>query len=206
MENTASFVQIIDSILNRVKTFEDSLNKLGENISQSHFIGNELLKRVDTNLNYLNDKFELLKRFEDASLAETETYFRNKYEDIQRLTDNIKREIETALDIKIENNPLQKLHMLDAIDKHMNEIKGKINFNGEFKRIIDDLGSTKLELTDIKQKLIGAIEENRNRSVQIAYGDEKSKRKERVKEQAQKKPNLFNLFTNLFRRNRGGKA
>ena len=206
VEHAASFVQTIDSILNRIKTFEESLNNLGESMNQSHFLGNELLKRVDSNLKYLNDKFELLKRFEDASLAETETYFKNKYEDIQRLTDNIKREVETALDIKIENNPLQKLHLLDAIDKNMNEIKGKINFNGEFKRISDDLSSTKLELTDIKQKLIGAIEENRNRSAQIVYRDEKSKRKERVKEQAQKKPNLFNRFTNLFRRNRGGKA
>jgi hypothetical protein len=32
------------------------------------------------------------------------------------------------------------------LDKHMEEIKGKFNFNGEFKKISEDLSSTKSEL------------------------------------------------------------
>ncbi|WP_428656028.1 hypothetical protein [Runella sp.] len=203
VEQAVSLVQFIDSIFNRIKTFEESLNNLGESINQSHFLGNDLLKRVDTNLKYLNDKFELLKRFEDANLAETETYFKNKYADIQRLTDNIKREVESALDIKIENNPLQKLHLLDTIDKHMSEIKSKINYNSEFKQISDDLSLTKSELSDIKQKLTKAIEENRSKKSQKNNRKEKSRDEDKVKEPPKNKSNLFSQFTNLFKRNSG---
>lgn len=210
VEQAVSLVLTIDSILNRIKTFEDSLNNLGESMNQSHFLGNELLKRVDANLKYLNDKFELLKHYEDASLAETETYFKNKYEDIQRLTDGIKREVETALDVKIENNPLQKLHLLEAIDKHMEEIKEKVNFNGELKKISDDLGSTKSELTDIKQRLIQAIDKNsgsqKGSKVENKKPQEKAVENTKMEEQTENKPNLLNRFTNLFKRNSGGKA
>lgn len=202
-----SIVHTIDSILNRIKTFEDSLNNLGESMNQSHFLGNELLKRVDSNLEYLNDKFELLKRYEDASLAETETYFKNKYEDIQRLTDGIKREVETSLDVKIENNPLQKLHLLETIDKHMEEIKEKVNFNSEFKKISDDLGLTKSELTDIKQRIIQVIDKNKNAGTQkFSKVENKNPQENAVKERTVNKPNLFNRFINLFKRNSGGKA
>lgn len=212
MENAIGLVHTIDSILNRIKTFEESINNLGENLSQSHFIGNELLKRVDTNLKYLNDKFELLKRYEDASLAETETYFKNKYEDIQRLTDGIKREVETALDIKIENNPLQKLHLLEAIDKSMLEIKDKVSSNGELKRISNDLETTKSELTDIKQRIIQAIDKNKNVSNQKVSKIENKKSQaitaEKTKEEKQpvNKPKLLDRLTNLFKYNRGRKA
>ena len=206
VEHAAGFVQTIESILNRIKTFEESLNNLGETINTRHYLGNEVLKRIDANLNQLDKNFEVLKRFEDSTSVEIENYFKAKYAEIQKLTDNIKREVETALDVKIENNPLQKLHLLDAIDKHMSEIKGKINFNGEFKKISDDLSSTKSELTDIKQKLSKAIEETRNRSSQIVYREEGQKTKVSVKEQPPQKPTLFKRFTNIFRRNRGGKA
>lgn len=206
LEKASDIVQTIDSILNRIKSFEGSLNNLGENIGQSHFLGNELLKRVDVNLKYLNDKFELLKRFEDASLAETETYFRNKYEDIRRLTDNIKREVETALDIKIENNPLQKLHLLEKIEMNMIDINGKFNFNGDFKRIGDDLYSTKSELIELKQKLITAIEENNNRISQINSHKVMPKGNKKVKFPSNSKPRIFTRFKNLFIRNRGGQA
>lgn len=206
VEHAAGFVQTIESILNRIKTFEESLNNLGEAINTRHYLGNEVLKRIDANLNQLDKNFEVLKRFEDSTSVEIENYFKAKYAEIQKLTDNIKREVETALDVKIENNPLQKLHLLDAIDKHMNEIKGKINFNGEFKKISDDLSSAKSELTDIKQKLSTAIEETRKRSSQIVYREEGQKTKVPVKEQPTQKPTFFKRFTNIFRRNRGRKA
>ena len=166
----------------------------------------KVLKRIDANLNHLDKNFEVLKRFEDSTSVEIENYFKAKYSEIQKRTDNIKREVETALDVKIENNPLQKLHLLDAIDKHMNEIKGKINFNGEFKKISDDLSSTKSELTDIKQKLTKAIEDNRNRSSQVVFREEKRTEKGKSKEQRKEKQTLLNRFTNLFNRNSGRKG
>lgn len=206
VEHAAGFVQTIESILNRVKTFEEALTNLGESINTRHYLGNEVLKRIDANLNHLDKNFEVLKRFEDSTSVEIENYFKAKYSEIQRLTDNIKREVEIALDVKIENNPFQKLHLLDAIDKHMNEIKGKINFNGEFKKISDDLSSTKSELTDIQQKLTKAIEDSRIRSSQVVFGEEKETGKRKEKKQPREKRKLLDHFTNLFKRKSGRKA
>ena len=209
MEQAVGLVQTIESILNRMKTFEDSINNLGDNLNQSNFIGNELLKRVDVNLNYLNEKFELLKRFEDASLAETETYFKNKYEDIRRLTDGIKREIESALDVKIDNNPLHKLHLLEGIDKNMVEIKSQINFSGEFKRISEDLGITKSDLSEIKNILIQEIDKANNKSTQKSPKSEAQKSNEKNKNKeadaSNPKPTLINRFISLFRKQGGRK-
>lgn len=206
VEHAAQFISTIESILNRIKTFEESINRLGENINTKQYLSGQVIERVDKNLSQLDKNFELLKRHEIQSSEAIEEFFKSQYRKIQELTDNIKREVESALDVKIENNPLQKLHLLDAIGKHMNEIKDKINFNGEFKKISDDLSSTKSELTDIKQKLSKAIEETKNRSAQIVYREEAPKTKVPVKEQPTQKPTIFKRFTNIFRRNRGRKA
>jgi hypothetical protein len=206
MEQAVGLVQTIESILNRIKTFEDSINNLGDNLNHSDFIGNELLRRVDANLKYLNDKFELLKRFEDASLAETEIYFRNKYEDIQKLTDGIKREVESALDLNINDNPLHKLNLLEGIDNNMSEIKSKINLNEELKKISDDLGTTKSELSEIKTRLIEEIEKSKNKSFKKNNKPENTNDKDKNKEADAStfKPTLINRFIS-FIKSKGGR-
>lgn len=202
VEHASQFVHTIESILNRVKTFEESLNNLGEMINTRQYLGNDILKRIDANLNHLDKNFELLKRFEDSTANDIENYFRNKYSEIQRLTDNIKREVETALEINIENNPLQKLHLLTTIDQQLHEIKSKINLNGEFKKISDDLISSKAELINIKNNLNEAIEDNKINSAKIA-----ANRERKVKENyaPKSKKSILIRFTNIFNRNRGRK-
>mgnify|MGYP001457197715 CR=1 FL=1 len=209
VEHAAQFINTIENILNRIKTFEDSINRLGENINSKQYLSGQVIERVDKNLSQLDKNFELLKRHEILSSEAIEEFFKNQYRKIQELTDNIKREVESALDLKIENNPLQKLLLLETLDKNMEEIKGKINFNGEFKKISEDLSSTKSELREIKDKLNNAIEDNRNRAAQIQYREERPRQQEREKEKQQptkQKRTLLDRFTNLFKWNRGGKA
>jgi len=204
VEHAAQFIGTIENILNRIKTFEESINRLGENIDAKKFLSGQVLERVDKNLNQLDKQFELLQRHEIQSSESIEEFFKSQYRKIQELTDNIRHEVESALDLKIENNPLQKLLLLESLDKNMEEIKGKINFNGEFKKISEDLSSTKSELREIKEKLNKAIEDNRNKSSQVVIREEKQTGK--GKEQPKEKRTLLNRFTNLFKRSSGRKA
>lgn len=206
VEQASQFIGTIESILNRIKTFEESINRLGENIDAKKFLSGQVIDRVDKNLNQLDKQFELLQRHEIQSSETIEEFFKNQYKKIQELTDNIRREVEAALDLKIENNPLQKLLLLETLNKNMEEIKGKINFHGELKNISDELGSTKAELKVIKENLSKAIEDNHHKISQSKTSEERSIEKEKKERQPSKRrKTLFIRFTNLFKRNRAGK-
>jgi hypothetical protein len=161
MANANQFVGIIEKILNRIKTFEESINKLGERINTSEFLGNEVLRRIDINLNYLDQQFELLKDHEHTSSDEIKAHFTRQYHEIQLLVYNIEKEIREALNFNIEDNPLQKLHLLEGIETSIGELNKKINFNGEFKDISDNVSTTKDDIQLIKNHLATAIEENK---------------------------------------------
>jgi biopolymer transport protein ExbB/TolQ len=122
VENAAHSIEGIGSIFDRVKAFEESINRLGENINTKQFLGNEVLVRIDKNLNYLDTQFNLLKTHEIKSSEQIEDFFQNQYKRIQKLTDNIKRELEDALNFKLQDNPLSKLTFLESIDAQVREI------------------------------------------------------------------------------------
>jgi len=204
MEQVTALVQGIEGILDRVRRFEQSINNLGEAIDTRQFLGNEVLKRIDVNLNYLDQQFELLKKHEILSSEKIENFFAAQFQRIEALTDKIRREVETALDVRIENNPLQKLHLLDAIDKHMSEIKAKISTNGDFGNISAELSSARIDLSDIRQKLSYAIRESKNNAQEKSRIEQLSGK---VKEQEQqKKTTVLNRFFKLFKWSRGRKA
>lgn len=164
VEHANQFVEIIERILNRIKTFEDSINNLGDHIDANKFLGNEILRRIDHNLNYLDNQFEVLKRHEQISSEEIEDFFKNQYQRIQSLADQIKREIEDALNFNIEINPLLKLNLLESIDNKLIAIDEKIKSNGEFKQIDENLLSAKNEVQNIN-KQINVVIEHLERSV-----------------------------------------
>jgi len=79
----------------------------------------------------------------------------------------------------------------------MKEINGKLNFHDEFSKISDDLSLTKFELSDIKQKIVKVIEENKNRSNRVMN---------RTKNQREQKGTILDRITNLFKWTRGRKS
>ena len=161
VENANQFIGIIESILNRIQIFEESINNLGEQINASKFLGNDVLNRIDINLRYLDQQFELLKQHEHKSSDSIKDYFEKQYSEIQKLTDTIKKEIQEAMNFKIDENPFQKLMVLDTIDSSLSELNKKVNFNGELKSMSEDFNKTAIEIKEIKQQISIAIEEKR---------------------------------------------
>ncbi len=166
VEHANQFVGVIENILNRVKTFEEGINNLGEHINTNEFLGNEVLKRIDVNLGYLDNQFELLKQHEIKSTDSINDYFGKQFKEIQQLTDNIKKEIQDALNFQIDENPLKKLHLLSNIDANMLELNRKINFNDEFKNISTEVGSAIKEIQQIKNHLAESkVSKSRNNAI-----------------------------------------
>lgn len=207
VDKTSQFTGSIESIFDRIVTFEQSINRLGENISGKEYLGNEVLKRIDENLRYLDKQFELLKIHEINSSQKINDFFTEQYGRTKELTEKIKREVETALDLNIDKNPFQRLLLLETIDNHLSTIKEKIDYNGEFKQISDYLSSTKGEIQEIKQKLVFAIEENKKKNTPQTHSVVGESENGKQKEVAQKEKTTFvKRFTNIFRWKRGRKA
>jgi len=198
---TTDFVSIIENLFNRIKTFEDSINNLGENINSKHYLSGQIIERVDKNLNQLDKQFELLKDHEIHSSEAIEAYFTSQYNKIQELTDNIKREIETALDFNLQDNPFQKLLVLETLDKSMSEMNEKMNFKEDLKKIVVDLNFTKSEISEIKQKLGTAIENNKSKRFRSPSVVDMNTEDVKLK-----KKSLLKRITNLFRRKRGSNS
>jgi len=199
VENANQFVSTIENILNRVKSFEESINNLGEHINTNKFLGNEVLKRIDENLRYLDLQFELLKQHEIRSSDGIQDYFEKQYQQIQKLADNIKREVQDAMNFQIDKNPFQKLHLLEKIETNITELNNKVNFNGEFKTISENVITTKNEIQGINLQLSNAIDINNKRK----NGSRQKNRGQDIivpeKVVPISKQGIFRRMTNIFR-------
>lgn len=151
VDRAASVVQTINSIMNRVSTFEKSINDLGENINTNQFLGSEVLKRIDSNLVFLDKQFELLKRHELTSSDQIESHFKKQYRTIEILTENIKQSVEDALTINIKDNPFQKLIILESLDTQLQSINDKIDQREVISK--GNAGFVQNALNDIGRKL-----------------------------------------------------
>jgi biopolymer transport protein ExbB/TolQ len=206
IDHASRFVQTIESILNRIKIFEESINRLGENINSKQYLSGHIIERIDKNLSQLDNQFELLKRHEIQSSETIEEFFRNQYKKIQELTNNIRREVETALDLKIENNPLKKLLHLETMDNNLNSIKGKINSDGELKQLCNDLNFARIDIQEIKKTLLSAQEQNRSVSLRQEPIIKANITGEQINSKLKKKRNFINQLANILKWKRGKKG
>ncbi|MCX6244675.1 MAG: LysM peptidoglycan-binding domain-containing protein [Bacteroidetes bacterium] len=193
-ENTQQSYLIAKNLLDRISSFEQNINNLGERIDTSGYLGSEVLKRIDKNLSYLDNQFELLKRHEISSTQTINEYFEKEFNKIQELVSNIKKEIERALDLNIDQNPFQKLLVLEAVDKNILLIKDNLQSDGNWTVINESIISTKSILTELNSKITKVIEDNK-----IKIGKKPKPPQPPVKE------GLIQRFINRFRRKEGGK-
>lgn len=153
---TASFVNTIESVLNRVKTFEDSINKLGERIDNADYMSSDLLKKVEKKMSDLDMQFEVLKQHSQRSNGEINDFFESEYGRVKDLVGHIKNEIERALDFNIDNNPFQKLNLLDKLEdlKHLDTLtKDSSHAAGKTELIATEILGQKESIKRIEEHL-----------------------------------------------------
>jgi biopolymer transport protein ExbB/TolQ len=161
LEKTSGIVGSIESVMNRVKKFEESINNLGERIETADYMGSDLLNKINHKLDELDRQFELLKQHSQYSKGEIEHHFEQSVLLIKNLSANILVELREAMNFNIEENPLLKLHVLDNIDAKLKTIADEPNSHKEIKQIATDLNTTKDHIHDLKESIIPSIQENK---------------------------------------------
>jgi biopolymer transport protein ExbB/TolQ len=144
IEKTADFVNTIRSVMDRIKTFEESINKLGDRIDNADYMSSDLLKKVERKMSELDNQFEILKQHSQTSNSDIYNFFERESIKIGKLVAHIENEIERVLDFNIDNNPFQKLTLLDKLSQLQN-----------LEIIVKDNLESKAQTEDIYKEIIG---------------------------------------------------
>lgn len=104
LEIPTRLLQQVNAILDRVTTFEKSINALGVNIEQTQLLGNTQINAIEEQLNALKTKHNLIYRYQDTEVEELEKIYKEQSEAVMELSDAFKRvvaqnkdDIETAM-------------------------------------------------------------------------------------------------------------
>lgn len=104
LEIPTRLLQQVNAILDRVTTFEKSINALGVNIEQTQLLGNTQINAIEEQLNALKTKHNLVYRYQDTEVEELEKIYKEQSEAVMALSDAFKRvvaqnkdDIETAM-------------------------------------------------------------------------------------------------------------
>lgn len=89
-----SLVLQLNRILDRITTFEQNINALGENLAQSKMLGNQELLLIQKHLESFEEKKQLADRFLDTSNEELEQMFREQGKLVKALFDNYQQQME----------------------------------------------------------------------------------------------------------------
>ena len=104
LEIPTRLLQQVNAILDRVTTFEKSINALGVNIEQTQLLGNTQINAIEEQLNALKTKHNLIYRYQDTEVEELEKIYKEQSKAVMDLSDAFKRvvaqnkdDIETAM-------------------------------------------------------------------------------------------------------------
>ena len=94
LQTPKELVDRLTSLLDRISNFEQSINALGDNISQAEMLGNHELALIKRHLESLEEKKQLADRFLDTSNEELSDVFKLQTKTIKALFDNYQQQLE----------------------------------------------------------------------------------------------------------------
>ena len=84
----------LNSLLDRITTFEQNVNAVGENIAQAEMLGNKELSLIQRHLESLDEKKQLADRFLDTSNDELKEIFIQQGKLVKAIFDNYQQQLE----------------------------------------------------------------------------------------------------------------
>lgn len=91
LEIPTRLLQQVNAILDRVTTFEKSINALGVNIEQTQLLGNTQINAIEEQLNALKTKHNLVYRYQDTEVEELDKIYKEQSKAVMELSDAFKR-------------------------------------------------------------------------------------------------------------------
>jgi hypothetical protein len=93
LEIPTRLLQQINSILDRVTTFEKSINALGVNIAQTQLLGNTQINAIEEQLNALKTKHSLVYRYQDTQVEELDKIYQEQTKAVNDLSEAFRRAV-----------------------------------------------------------------------------------------------------------------
>lgn len=84
----------LNSLLDRIISFEQNVNAVGENIAQAEMLGNKELALIQRHLENLDEKKQLADRFLDTSNEELQAIFLQQGKLVKAIFDNYQQQLE----------------------------------------------------------------------------------------------------------------
>lgn len=83
----------INAILDRVTTFEESINALGVNIEQTQLLGNTQINAIEAQLDALKTKHNLVYRYQETQVEELDMIYREQTQVVNELSIAFRRAV-----------------------------------------------------------------------------------------------------------------
>ena len=201
----------VSSILDRIVSFEQNINLLGEGLAQSQLIGNKQMNEIEAQLNVMEQKRDLALRYHDQGIdlleglykdqeneikANKLAYMRLIHESMNDLSeiysegiDGVKKgkdvfltKIHQAIDLTIEENDFGNLHFLPKINEVLLLLKAEMKqIRGE---VLDIKSASKesLKISSLqKTDQILSLLQTETKQIKDEVSDIKSSSKESLK-------------------------
>lgn len=91
LEIPTKLLQQINAILDRVTTFEKSIDALGVNIAQTQLLGNTQINAIEEQLNALKAKHRLVSGYQETQVEELDKIYQEQSQAVKNLSDAFKR-------------------------------------------------------------------------------------------------------------------
>lgn len=152
MANSAEFVTTMHRLLDRVSTFEKSINELGESIGESQLLGSRQLNLVQKHLEDLDQKQSLVENYTNQSNEVVEEYLKTNVKNVRSLVSNFEIAIRNAFEITNDESPFQKLANLEVISEEIKRLNEMFSSNKQKEEeLVNLIISIRNELKSIRQ-------------------------------------------------------
>ena len=91
LEIPTRLLQQINAILDRVTTFENSINALGINIEKTQLLGNTQINAIEQQLNALKAKHHLISSYQETQVDELDEIYKEQSQAVKNLSDAFRR-------------------------------------------------------------------------------------------------------------------
>ena len=136
----------VNAILDRVTTFESSINALGDNIVQTQLLGNTQINAIEEQLSALKTKHRMIAGYQDIQVDELDKIYQEQSKTVKDLSDAFRRVVaQNQEDIEISMREFKS-----AYDNIVHECKRSVE--QKLEEFIGALNKT-LDVEDANRKL-----------------------------------------------------
>lgn len=172
----------VNSILDRITKFEQSINDVGESLANRNVLGNQVIEAIQRQVQGISKKGKIADKFLEMADGKLEDLFRRQTEVLESMNDRYKDAIEGHIEgfenmIKAQTSQLESQHeefitaikekfniedireeftnlrKLEIIEKRLSEIIGGIVSPNNVEDIQKEIKSVETQLRDLKVEL-----------------------------------------------------